>query len=360
MKFAAHGLLWLLVVLVGAASPGCGRNAVDGNGPTTRELTGGVTLDMIEPPDGSMQLPEIPDDPQATVFRVAMIDLPIDADMSPAWSLLGFGGLDGGEIRIWERNGIRVGTVDRFDLTKFDSRLPEALSFRKGVRVFTSRPRPLAVASQLPARMTTQIEVLEDEPSEVTLRSGKLQYHIALRRLPGGEVSMRITPHHFQPRSTFELRDPEAMALDGQTFEELALNLTLAPHQVLVIGLHRPVPTAPDSDEPEKPVDPRDDNTATDTSTEPSPDTDTSDQPTPEPEEPEEPEEPGTSPRSTDVYARHNLLPRLGTVMMTGELLGRPVQRLILLSPDGPVGSSRLRSTPEEVPTTTRPDVPVP
>jgi hypothetical protein len=328
---AARGFLVVGIALLVAA--GC--RTTD----TQRQSdTQGVTLRQLRPADTTwLEPPPEPVDESAVLVRVALIEMPLDEDLSAAWALTALGGLDGREVERWRLNGLRVGTMDRFDLPQLDERLPPMASFRRSLRALTDQPRALRFSPRITQPLTTAVQLPGREPQAVTLRAGTLQLNATLQRQADGSVRFVLTPHHHFPRATLEVRTDEQKSLDGQSFFDLTLHANVSADRVLVLGLYRPPPIVIDSprDKPVTPAMPEE-------NAPPGPEADL---PVPEnaaaaadapvensdnadDDAEDEPRQPRTVPAP--------LVQRIGTVMMTAQRRQQPMQMLVIISIDDP------------------------
>jgi len=322
-----HFAALLALLAVGCASSV--DDQIEADRENIRQRTGGVKLTDLQTADDTLPPELLAADPDAVPVRVGIIDLPIKASIDEAWSLIGYGGLDDAETDRLQANGWRVATLDRFDITKFSDALPKTIGFRKSVRVLADEPRPLILSPTFHEPITTYIQLPGQPARRLTLDGGYLQFNVTARKVDDGLIALSLTPHYYQPKQTLRVRSPQEQALDGESFTELTLHATLAPHQLLLVGLHRPPPietsrgSTEESDEPETPTE--DDAAHDDGDVDVNPSTS------------DDAEQPTTQPKPQSHYILAPLPDRIGTVMLTAKRHHQSLQRLMIISIEMPL-----------------------
>lgn len=255
-------------------------------------------------------------------LRVERVDLALEAPMDEPWSLLDTSGLSRSIVEVWRVNGMRVGVLTPTTIRPFLEALPEA-SGGNAQMIYTSdwatpllRSPPLdwpvAVDLTVPPRPVREIVLSPDGPR-------RIQMLVDAWRDAVGRTILTLTPHHFVPQQSLEVRSAEQKQLDGRILSELALSLALGRDQVLVVGLATPPPL-------QWPLPP---------SEGPPPDIPAGQQAQVLPESARTPLEPATprpgSPRSDPMAIESRLPPHLGRALFAATRFGQPIQMVFLI-----------------------------
>lgn len=263
--------------------------------------------------------------PSKWVISVVRMELPLDVPTNALWGKVDENAVSDLIRAVWQRNGLRLGVMDPYQLSDLDAVLPKVVG-QSGARYFNATtPVPVWSSPTLRSPVTLSLAVPPMAPESVTLRDGKLNLLVSQSEFRGG-VALSLVPHHHDPRPSLIPRDPMERKLEGTVFEKLGARVLLQPGQYAVVGLYWPwvdeIATAPPNllDEP--------------ADTEDASDTDDA----PPADNKETAVETGTAntgkPLASTVpsYRMPDLARSLGTVLMTGQRRSQPVQVVLMIS----------------------------
>ena len=182
-------------------------------------------------------LPPSPTPEEFFSVAVQRLEFLPQADLEPAWALTTTDGLDAQQLVLWQRNGLRAALLDQAQAGDFYR------AFLAGAVV--NQTRMVRTAGELTTYQTsapiTQPVPLRlvsgaDQTETMQLTSGRCQF-VAQFRLQAGALAVALVPHHYQPLPSLVPRTIEMKELDGMIFRQLALNATLPPGKILLVGV---------------------------------------------------------------------------------------------------------------------------
>jgi len=232
--------------------------------------------------------PDVPNEKATLLVQAETIFLRLDADTSELWSFVSTQGLDGERVKLWEKNGLRVGTVDPVSMAQFMAKLPRTGGSKK-LNIGAGRePVVLETTPNLPRAVELRALLGIDRDETIRLPAGRMQLILDVL-LSESAILATLTPHHHWVTPTLEPRTPDEKALDGRVFKELALEADLTDDRLLVVAWRAP--------------------------------------------EPEKVEAPAVDETSDDAGAagREDTPARLGDVLLTGTRAGRPLQLICVI-----------------------------
>ncbi len=240
----------LRVVLLGLLTAGCAPNPPEPESPPL------ATFDMIrsrlnEPVRTGDRSPAF----AAVLYR---LDLPLTEPIDSAWSLVEDERLSPVLVNAWRVNGLRAGYLHQSKLDEFVGLLPRTVSQHRGVIVASADLFALRTSPRLRYPARVDLAVPPQAAQVVTVRGGECQLLSRVDQDASGRTVFELIPHHHVVRATVLPRTPQAKALEGRIFDELALRVPVEPDELLIIAMYRPAPPKPiesdESDETDKPV----------------------------------------------------------------------------------------------------------
>ncbi|MBI1337886.1 MAG: hypothetical protein GC164_13120 [Phycisphaera sp.] len=263
---------WVLVTLGCVLIAGCA-----GKGRPTRTYP--RISDLASP-----YTPADPVDPDAKKSRsvtlvVTRIDLPWASDLEKAWALTQSIDTAVPAMARWQRNGLRLATVEKSQWKNFSDRFPSVMGLQtQTFRVTPNNPtadQPTPdhtpphddsnetnlpgggkiVLTTSPAfNKTVNIKLVNDDDTvcPTDFRPGRIQWLVSAHWRDGDGVLLTLTPHHHFPQPSILVRTPKEKELDGVQFKKLSLTATLDPSHLLLIALTPPeAPPPPEVQTPE-------------------------------------------------------------------------------------------------------------
>ncbi len=272
---------------------------------------------------------------QRYLVRLVQLDLPIKAELTAARQHLTPAMTPAmAEVDLWHANGLFAGTLAGEDFEKFIATLPAAPAVHRDRIVMPAGTVPLPVSPPLRGGSVTFEMTTVSGLEMVQVGKGQLQFHLSVEAVGGGGPVVTLTPHHYFPQPTIEPRLPQVKALDGESFEALALRVTMEPGQVLVVGLEPPPPPPPAPDVAEPMVD-EEPTTVTDEAG---------------PTNPEDAVIDAAEPPVQEVTPEKKAPPpRLGDTILSMKRFGHPVQAMLLISVE-PLPRATANTRPESPP----------
>lgn len=222
---------------------GCGS----GNRPAgTTSDTDRVTLADLAPADrpGGADPPKLIK--ARSLMGVQRVDLPLNGQSDGAWQYVNTDIVPPLARLLWRANGLRLGVLHRDDLPAFTSHLTMAMGTHQSRMLVGEHPMPIIRSPRLRKPLSVDLTVPPLTIREQLLSRGRVKL-LATIVDPTPPAAVRVVPLHFVPRTSIVPRSPLEKELDGQIIDELAVDLTLADDELLVVGLHHdwPKPKAP-------------------------------------------------------------------------------------------------------------------
>ena len=283
--------------------------------------------------------------------------LPLDADLADAWQHVETEGFDADVLRAWRGNGLLAGTCNPVEMGRFLENLPPRLGRRIMNLSLTTEQRPIELAPPISQSIELRwVDPDKTEPRTMRLPPGRMQLLAQIER-QADSAEMALAPHHHWVKPSLLPRTPQETAMEGYVFEELALSTTLSDDRYLLIGYIAPAkaPEAPQAAAPAPGGGVQGDTAPSDQAGEAVNDAhDSPQRPAPPGDESEAPRPP-----RDDVQPPRQSSPRLGTLLLTAEHLGKPVQIVVIMRI--PVVVDRTPQPPDirpDVPTTPPVDAP--
>ncbi|MFW6059064.1 MAG: hypothetical protein ACODAQ_02715 [Phycisphaeraceae bacterium] len=309
-------LLWLPAA---AAAPACqspGAEVASSDLPKVSDVSSRITSPR---PSGAARLARGP----RVHLAVREIEMPLEMSLEPVWEGIDESVLSPRLRAAWRANGLRIGVVRRDALVELFEEVPPPLTSRSERVITDGYPTPLRESARLKEPVTVHLGAQPDEEREDYAERGRLRLLGRAGITQRGEARLTLAPQNHRLRIALEPRDPREDVFDGRIYSEIGAGVTLAPSDVLVIGLDRPSEKEEDEEEDDEADDDDDTQGAAD---------------------PDETAE--AAPRERDTIsvnawrrqqreseAAMDALPRhLGRVLMTLHRRRRPRQVLLLIS----------------------------
>ncbi len=244
MRRKYHSVGWgrrltLLAVAVAVTVGGCR--------PAPPDVDAGFKVRQRDPADVGVPPPVIAQSAKVS-FRVLRVELPLDRSTRGLWSLLDESVLPDVSRVVWNGNGLRLGVLQPGDRDEFFEALAPVVDQTDIAFTASDRPTPLRVSPPLNATFTADLTRPGTLVRREQMEGGRLQLLAAVRPAAAGVAQFSLTPHHYKHRFSLTPRNVLEKELDGRVYDELGVDVSLAPEQVLVLGLYRDEP-------PEAPAD---------------------------------------------------------------------------------------------------------
>jgi len=328
-------------------------------GPTPEE---DVTLPDIappKPPGPPAEEGETQSNASGLRYDVERVEIDLDRPLNAVWALADESVLPPLKRAVWENNGLRLGKLSASDIPRLRQAVGPTAGTRRNTVMNIDQPTAIRSSSPIARPVPVDLTVPPMNIRRVWAERGRLRLLLREASVSQGRVELELMPQLYQPTAQLLPRTPEQRQLDGQIYDALSTTVTLAPNEVLLVGLYwpwQPPPepitsflnnenpdnTAPDEspDSPDAPVD---------GSTETDADNIT---PTPEPANPANPD--ATTPDAADeteapeepvvTLQAPPLDPSVGRALFAGQRFNRPVQVLLAITVDD--GSIRVEPAP--------------
>lgn len=198
----------------------------------------------------------------ARVF-VTQLFLPLGLPSDPAWEVVNESLFPAVTRSVWNANGLRVGLISRSDLDDAIKRLPASYADQQMKLIASTHPVAVRQSPTLHTAYTVDLTIPPKAVSEDRIIGGNAQLLLSVD--PGHTVY--LTPHHYkrqpliadqvetirkqrlEPERSHRTPDILDKELDGKLYRELTLAAPLGRADILVVGLHRPWPLKPTSDD---------------------------------------------------------------------------------------------------------------
>ena len=239
MPMPRHLIPVLLVLSLVAASGGCSTPP-----PMNPE---GVKVQPKGPADVDVPPPITVS--QKVTFRVLRVEVPLDREMEPLWALLDESVLPQVSRAVWNGNGLRLGVLRPEARADFFEMLAPVSNQADSLFTAYDRPTPLRRSPPLNQTFIADLTRPGSAVELLDLRGGRLQLLASVSPAPGDVTRFALTPHHYRHRFSLTPRDVLEKELDGRIFNELGVDVSLTPQEVLVLGLYRYTPPPPPIDE---------------------------------------------------------------------------------------------------------------
>lgn len=185
---------------------------------------------------------------------------------------------------IWKANGLHIAELTRDDLKLFKTNLPRTISLETLELLPGAHYGPIDLISRIPARQETRYVDRQGNAQVHRFLGGRYRFLAKMVGSIDGDAQLRLDllPHHYGPRGSLLVRPIDQKVLDGTTFDELRLLHPMPTDRAWLIWSD-PLPT-----------------------------------PEPDPTKP-------NAPRAIQA-------PLLGQAMMCGELHGKPVRMVLVIT----------------------------
>jgi len=302
---------WCVCVWLSAVS--CGSTPKNSGEPQSALPTLGQLRSQL-PQTGLLGL--TPDGQLIAMLHVAQLEMPLNASTELSWALTDQQGLDPAMVDAWRTNGLRIGFLKAIDYESFVQALPPGHPPRNRQMIITQSPAACTAAPKHKHGSVVRLTLPPAQrPTTLPVGPGRFQFLAQLVQGPHDTAALRLTPHHYQPRTTVRPRLPQDKIQDGLVFHRLALSIPVSGESWLVIGLYTPQATPP-------------------------PDENDAD-PQPDPATTQEPAttQPATPP-NTAKSADYILPNHLGRALLTASRFNKPIQMVLIVAVTGPQGDA--------------------
>ncbi len=243
------------------------------------------------------------------LLAVHRFDLPRNASFDDAWQAIDENALPPTQATAWRANRLRVGVLSNKHTDAFLDALPPTRGRQHHTMTLSHHPTALTIPPPFTQPIELELITPPGQTQTLTLDTGRFQFLVRIVTQKPNTAWLELTPHCYQPHPTIQPRLPHEKAADGQTFDELRLQVPLPLNGWLAIAWEPPPPKPEDPDTPTtQPAEP----------------------PASQPHAP-----PQTQPTATqplDWNQTQTPPHRLGDALLTTYRLGQPIQSLLLLT----------------------------
>ena len=200
----------------------------------------GIQIDPAGPEDVDVPAPIT--DSRKVTFRVLRVELPLDRVIEPLWGLVDESVLPEVSRAVWNGNGLRLGVLRPEQRSDFFDVLAPVFGQANSAYTAYDRATPLRRSPPLKATFIADLTRPGSPVELVDMDGGRLQLLASVQPAAAGFTRFALTPHHYRHRFSLTPRDVLEKELDGRVFDELGVDVSLSPEDVLVLGLYRYTP----------------------------------------------------------------------------------------------------------------------
>ncbi|MEO1235860.1 MAG: hypothetical protein AAFX76_03620 [Planctomycetota bacterium] len=193
--------------------------------------------------------------PTPVLWSTRRLLLPLFSTLEEAWAVTDETVLPDLSRTVWNANGLRVGLLSSDAAASFGEALGPSAETIDGRLLMADRFEALRRSPPLRASFVADLTVPPGPMNRVEFTGGRLQLLISTRDRGNGTAAVTLIPQHARPRASLLPRTAAEKLLDGRVFDELAIELIVAGHQAVVVGLYRPPPpeaSTPGAEPPEE------------------------------------------------------------------------------------------------------------
>ncbi|MEO0514859.1 MAG: hypothetical protein AAF086_06135 [Planctomycetota bacterium] len=199
------------------------------------------TVDPGRPaPEPGLLLPDT--DPVRWISR--RLSIPLGQPVEDAWALADESVLNEFSRAVWNGNGLRLGVMPASRGRAMAQTLGSDIDHRDTQILSYGFPEEIRESPTLRAEFFADLTI---PPRPVTMEfftRGRLRMLMASRPLGNGSTRVTLTPQHYLRRTTLLPRSPQERKLDGRVFDELTIEVTVGPRDILLLGFYQPPPPA--------------------------------------------------------------------------------------------------------------------